>query len=138
MKIRYVLLAMLPVFLVGCKESVDVVDSKSVARWQAIVDKDYDKAYSYIADSYQKIEDLNTYRLRIAAAQVNTQWQGAEFRGKICDESQCEVKLGLKYKYVFPKASMGSVESTAQIMEKWIKEDGEWKILPSAEQNLQP
>lgn len=126
----------LVVLLSACGDSRDSVGGMAEARWAAIVDKDYDKAYSYFANSYQQLEDLNTYRLRIATAQVNMQWEGAKAKSVECTATKCLVKLDLSYTYKFPRASMGEVSHTTEIAENWIDDDGSWKMLPGAKKKL--
>ncbi len=129
-------IALLAIFLSGCEESKDSIGGKAEARWAAIVEQDYDKAYSYFAESYQQIEDLNTYRLRIATAQVNMKWEQAKFKDMECTETACKVNLDLTYTYKFPRASMGEAKNTTQIMENWINDGGTWKMLPGARKKL--
>ncbi len=133
---KVVSVTLLVALLSGCGDSRDSVGGMAEARWAAIVDQDYDKAYSYFASSYQQLEDLNTYRLRIATAQVNMKWEGAKAKSVECTATKCLVKLDLSYTYKFPRASMGEVSNITEIAENWINDDGDWKMLPSGKRNL--
>lgn len=123
---------MLVLSLTACNESKDDIKTKAVDRWAAIVNNDYEKAYGMYADSYQKIESYDGFRLRLETAKLQTKWEGAEFLSMSCEkEDICKVDLNLTYTYSFPRASMGSITHTTAIVETWLKKGSKWKFMPS-------
>jgi hypothetical protein len=124
------MLAVLVTLLSACAETVDDIDAKAVARWQALIDNDYEKAYQYIAPSYRELENLMTYQMRIQKAQLNIQWNDVEFLDKECNEESCNVKLNINYTYQFSRRAFGEATAGTRIEESWIKDGGTWYYLP--------
>lgn len=133
---KTLLLAVLAALLSGCGENVDDVDTKAVERWQALVNSDYKKAYEYIAPSYRELEDLVTYQMRIQKAQMNIQWNGAEFMDKDCTEDACSVNMKIDYTYKFSRRAFGEASAKTDIKESWIKDGGKWYYLPKKSTEL--
>lgn len=119
-------------FLAGCKEDARALEKKAVARWQAVIDKDFEKAYDYFSPGYKQIEDLDVYRLRIMKAQIKIQWTDVEFDKLSCDsEVVCDVHLKVTYDYSFPQKNMGELKQVkTPLKEKWLKNNGVWSYVP--------
>ncbi len=130
------MLTVLVTLLSACAETVDDIDAKAVARWQALIDNDYEKAYQYIAPSYRQLEDLATYRMRIQTAQLNIQWNNAEFIDKKCSDDACTVNLSINYTYKFSRRAFGEASAATPIEESWIKDGGTWYYLPKKSTEL--
>lgn len=130
---RIMLMAILSTTLVSCKESVEDVDKKVVARWNALIGSDYESAYEYLAPSVRNLEKLSSYSLRMETAKLNTKWKSAEFVSKDCDEVQCEVKVSVKYVYSFPRRSMGTSEMVTVLTENWINKSDVWYHMPKSQ-----
>lgn len=127
---RIMMLTILIALLAGCAETVDDIDSKAVARWQALIDNDYEEAYQYMAPSYRELEDLMTYQMRIQKAKQNIQWNEVEFVGKECHEDTCTVRLNINHTYQFSRRAFGEATANREIEESWIKDGGAWYYLP--------
>ncbi|WP_154222394.1 hypothetical protein [Marinicella rhabdoformis] len=119
------------VVLTGCSESTETIEEKVVNRWQAIVDSDYEKAYSYLSPSYREVESLTSYSVRIETAKINVKWEKPKFISKQCDKEVCDVELTLKVTYSFPRKSMGSASIVSPISEKWVKKSDGWYHVPT-------
>ena len=124
------MLAVLVTLLSACAETVDDIDAKAVARWQALINSDYEKAYQYIAPSYRELEDLLTYQMRIQKAKQNIQWNDVQFLGKECNEDACTVRLNINHTYQFSRRAFGEATANREIEENWIKNEGAWYYLP--------
>jgi len=124
------MLTILIALLSGCAETVDDIDAKAEARWQALIDNKYEQAYQYLAPSYRELEDLMTYQMRIQKAQLNIQWNEVEFLAKECQEDACTVKLNINHTYQFSRRAFGEATADRQIEENWIKDGGTWYYLP--------
>ena len=123
--------------LAGCSDSIEDLDSKSVKRWEAIIDSEYEKAYEYFTPGYKKTESLAAYASKIANAKVRVEWKSAKFIGRDCEsEVKCEVELEVLYKYSFPRKSMGELEVPTKIVENWINKNGKWYFLPKLKKGV--
>jgi len=127
---KIMLLTILIALLSGCAETVDDIDGKAVARWNALINNDYEKAYQYIAPSYRELENLVTYQMRIQKAQLNIQWNEVEFLGKECGEDSCVVNMNIHYTYQFSRRAFGEASAATKVEENWIKDGGSWYYMP--------
>jgi hypothetical protein len=128
-KINYVFIAAVLV-LTGCKSSEDLETSVN-NRWKAVIENDLEKAYQYFSPGYKEIENLLSYRNRIATAKINMNWKEAQFKSANCEtEDLCKVQVSVAYSYTFPRRSMGTTESVSTTIENWINIDGDWYLVP--------
>ena len=118
------------------KETVDDIDKKAIERWNALIEGDYKKAYSYIAPSYKQLEDFSAFSNRMNVAQLHITWNKVELNNKKCEPEVCEVNLKLNYTYQFPKRSMGEATATTDVKENWIKSDEKWYYLPAEKKGI--
>ncbi len=129
-KIKWLLLLTVLV-LSGCDKAEDLQTSVN-SRWQAIIDDDYEKAYSYFSPGYKEVESLDGFKVRMLTAKINMKWTQGSFKSADCEtEEVCEVKAEVIYSYTFPKRSLGGVENIpSEIKENWINIDGKWFHVP--------
>lgn len=117
-------------FLTGCKKPETLEDSVN-NRWKAVIANDLEKAYEYFSPGYKEIENLLSYRNRIATAKIHMNWRNAAFKSAKCEsESLCKVLVDIDYTYTFPRRSMGSTDSSSTIVENWIIANGKWRFIP--------
>jgi hypothetical protein len=119
--------------LTSCKDPIKSIEDRSVHRWQSIINSDYETAYGYFSPAYRKTETIESFKLRMTKAKLSVQWKSAEFNSKKCEDTVCEVKVNLLYKYSFPQKAMGDVEIETAVDENWINKDGNWYFLPKTE-----
>jgi len=115
--------------LLGCTESQrpeDVVHQLSEARWQAMMEADYKKAWDYLAPGFRKRVPLDAYTLRFAG---KTRWTGARIVKVACEDVRCEVDVDADYHYV-GNASFAAHDGQQDIKEVWIQTDGHWWHMP--------
>lgn len=139
MKTKTITLILIALFgLNGCKEKL-TLEQKAVARWEALIAGDYEKAYEMLSSAHRKNETLSSFKLRMSRTQLNITWHKAEFKAKQCEAEAdvCKVNLTLTYTYQMPKRSYGKMENIpAPITESWIKKDGEWYFVPKIRSSL--
>ncbi len=126
---RFLIIILLVTSLVAC-QSEKPIEESAVDRWQAIIDGDYETAYDYLVPSYQEIETLQSYSIRLETAKIHTQWKKAEFVSKDCEKEVCDVTLKIHFEYSFPRKSMGKTEMFSRLHEKWLNKDGSWYHVP--------
>lgn len=116
--------------LAGCKQSEDLETSVN-NRWAAVIENDLDKAYEYFSPGYREIEDLQSYKIRIATAKIHMKWNSASYKSANCEsEDICNVQIDVEYTYTFPRRSMGSSTVNSTLNENWIKVNGDWYMVP--------
>ena len=95
----------------GCvdKSNPDMVDKRSVERWNFLVAHEAEKAYDYLTPGYRATQTRENY-----AASMNNrpvQWTGATFKNKTCDGDRCKVEVNIRYSLAMPGTGSRKTES---------------------------
>jgi len=117
--------------LAGCvdKSNPDMIDKRSVERWEFLVAHQADKAYDFLTPGYRATQTRASY-----AASMNNrpvQWTGARFKDKTCDGDRCTVNVDVRYSIVMPGMAGRKVENENTQTETWVRVKGEWYFLPN-------
>jgi cation transport regulator ChaB len=110
-------------------EDNSVIRERSTQRWQLLIDKKADKAYDFLSPGFRATKTRDDYAREMNARGVR--WNAVEFGSQECTAEKCEVRLVVQFK-ISMKGPMGAVQSTAPVIETWIKSDGRWYYLPEA------
>ena len=115
------------VALAGCSVGPEQkVRELAEARWQAMIEADYKKAWDYLAPGFRKRVPLEAYTLRFAG---KTKWTSAKVEQVVCEEERCEVVVNTDYRYL-GNAVFPAHDGKQEIKEVWIKVDGHWWHMP--------
>lgn len=100
------------------------LDSRVLGRWEALMDKDFEKAYGYFSPAYRKLFPLRHY-LSGTGSSVN--WLSAEIKDSQHAGTRAEVRVIVNYKLDFP---MGQGDDFGEIIKEleeiWLWVDGQW------------
>ena len=122
---------LLAVLIISGCEKAENLESSVNSRWSGITGQNLEKSYNYFSPGYKATETIESYKLRIATAQINLRWKKGQFVSADCEEETvCKVKVLLDYEYTFPKRSLGGVEVQTNLFENWIKLDNKWYFVP--------
>jgi hypothetical protein len=103
------------------ERQAEIVKRRFQERWDALIAKDYAKAYSYLSPSTRALVPQEQFTARFSRGN----FKKAEFKEIACKEDVCEVSFLLTYDHA---AMKGVVTPTG---EKWFFRDGEaWFNLP--------
>jgi hypothetical protein len=94
-----------------------VVAARANARWQALIKRDYDGAYTYFSPSSRETTSLSKFQTRIAAME----YRSVNIDKVECVAEVCNVKLTLTYDYP-PGKTKGVV---TPLDESWIIDQGQ-------------
>jgi hypothetical protein len=109
----------------GSSEPPELIVRKlATQRWQALLARDFDKAYAFAAPGYRKIHSLEYYR---SNRQPPVRWLSAEIMRVECVQDRCKVMVELDSKPTIPFAFRGNIKSG--IEEVWVFEDRRWWML---------
>ena len=130
-KIKYLALVTCILALAACQQP-ETLESSVNNRWKGITGNDLDMAYGYVSPGYKKVENLDSFKLRIATAQINIKWVKGTFKEAQCaNENVCEVTVEVEYNYTFTKRSSGAMEGLrTEVKEDWIKVENNWYFVP--------
>lgn len=99
-----------------------IVRQLATKRWQALLAKDFDKAYEFATPSYRKIKTADYYRNQRQSTPVK--WIAAEVLRVDCQVEKCTTTIKLESKPIVPFKFTGTI--TSGIDETWVFEDGQW------------
>lgn len=122
---------MLSMTLTGCSgldlntPPEQVVRKLATHRWQALMSRDFEKAYEFSVPSYRQIRTAEYYRSKRQATPV--QWLSAEVLVVECQKETCSVRIKLESKPIIPSQFKGTLQSGLD--ETWVFEDGRWWML---------
>lgn len=94
-----------------------VVAERANARWQALIERDYAKAYTFFSPASRETTPLARYREQIQAIE----YRAVKIDKVECVEAVCKVKLTLTYD--FPPAKARGV--VTPLDEDWIIDKGQ-------------
>jgi hypothetical protein len=128
-------------FMIGCSEKdTGVVDNKVsgekvvtetleqrvLGRWDALIQRDFERAYLFVTPAYRGVHDLKHYKKQFGD---RVGWISAEVKSIQQKEQIAQVIVNLRYKALLPIADANGqnvVESATFLTEKWIQEGGVW------------
>jgi len=115
----------------GCvdKSDPDMIDKRSVERWDYLAAHEAEKAYDYLTPGYRATQTRENY-----AAAMNhrpVKWTGASFKDKTCEGDRCKVQMNVRYSIAMPGMAGKTVNNESVQSETWIRVNGEWYILPN-------
>ncbi|WP_296567360.1 hypothetical protein [Zoogloea sp.] len=103
----------------GANAPEDEVRERAQARWTAIVTGKWEKAYSYATPGYRQAVDVRGFTGRSAPA---AKLKSAEVVNVKCKDATCDVIMRIG----FAPLQRGYPETTTDLEERWILEEGEW------------
>ena len=101
-------------------EPQKIVANLAVARWEALIKGDFNKAYSYLSPGTRDVMSLDSYKAKIGGGF----WQKANVDSVSCEQDQCKVWMAIEYSY----RDIKSIET--RMDENWLRQDGKWWFIP--------
>ena len=113
----------------GLGSDASVLQERAEERWEALLNKDWEKAYSFELPEYRSTHDLSKFKRRYGSS---IQWKHVNIKSVDLQEDQktADVSGELTYEFIAPGAGGGMVETTAPFKERWLKKESEWWFVP--------
>lgn len=92
---------------------------RAKARWDAVVARDWAKAYSFATPAYRQAIDLDGFKGRSAAPVI---YKSAEVVSVKCEETACTATMKIGVTPV--QSGFGDLSTT--IDERWVLDEGQW------------
>lgn len=103
------------------------VESRVQARWNALIEKSYDIAYTYFSSSYKSIVSEKDY---IKTINPNIEWKKVDITRTRCTGDSCEVHVTANF-HMKPQFGLPQgMDTNNFIVENWLRKDGEWWFVP--------
>ena len=126
------ILALCLLVLSACATSTvsrdELIQERAQARWDALLARDYQTAYSYLSPGYRSTTSATDFEIGVRARRV--QYTSAEYKSHSCEEAVCTVRMVVGYRVVRPVQGLPEWKSTSPVEERWINSDGGWWFLP--------
>jgi len=101
-------------------EPQKVVADLAAARWNALLKRDFAKAYDYLSPGTREVMSLDSYKAKVSGGK----WKKANVDSVSCEQDQCNVLMAIEYSY----RDIKSLET--RLDEKWMRQDGKWWFVP--------
>ena len=99
-----------------------VVERRAQERLNHLKGKNYTQAYAYLAPSYRSVVSAESYGNQFGNGAT---WTDATVKSVKCEtDERCTVNVDLKVLVV--ARGFGSKPLPANLVETWLKEDGQW------------
>lgn len=102
----------------------EVLETRAVDRWNALIKRDMEKAYSYTSPEYRSVVSLQQYAGKYGRS---VEWRMARVVNVSYDgPAVATVSVEVTYRVGLPGSGGEMFESPKLIFEKWIYKDREW------------
>ena len=113
-------------WLAGCaglqpKTTEEIVTQRIEARWDALIKRDFEKAWEYTQPSFRALVAQKDYGKRFGGAGT---WKGVQVHSVRCEPERCTARLRLTT--VMNMRAFRGHELVGYIDEVWVRADGQW------------
>ena len=105
----------------GFGSAEDIVRERAQARWNALVERDWNTAYPYLTPGYRALVPLKRYGNQFSGPM---QWESAQVDSVKCEEARCTVRVGVTARIILPGHDKRL--TTTYFDETWVREEGQW------------
>ena len=105
------------------KTPEDVVRERSEARWDALIKRDFDKAYAFTQPAFRAVVKPDAYKQRFGSAGT---WKGAQIHEATCEAARCTVRVRLTTAINIPRFARSIPEVVGYHDEVWVRDQGQW------------
>ena len=105
-----------------------VVVERAKARWEAVLARDAETAYTYYSPGYRSTTSVVDYMFKERSRRVK--WVSAEYVSHNCTENACKItfKTGFKVNKALP--GMDEYTGYDDFEESWVRTQDEWWFVP--------
>ncbi|MGB5063729.1 MAG: hypothetical protein WBQ37_08205 [Candidatus Competibacter sp.] len=107
---------------IGAMEDLNGLRSRVEARWAALIEGDFDKAYAFETPAYRALYNVRQYRGRYGNG---LRWQQAKVV-KTDLKSPGVATVMLEIEYSFQVSGQGMMGQRGSVTETWLWVDGQW------------
>ncbi len=121
------------ILLAGCatappvsdeEASARIVEELAEARWQAIMERDFEKAYEFYSPGYRDTTGLREYDRDMSRRPFR--YLSAEVQPAECEGDRCQVRVRVTYQAVGAPAGQHRVRLTQDLTETWVRLEDQW------------
>ncbi len=107
------------------KTPEESVMARSQQRWDLLMKRDFEKAYTYSPPSYRGVTPFRDFRAKFGSG---LSWKSVAVHSAKCEPERCLVKVRVQADVpLLVTGAQGRLhEVTSYYDETWVREDGEW------------
>ena len=98
------------------------VAERAQQRWDALIKKDFAKAYTYTQPAFRAVVKPEIYPSRFTNA---AEWKDVQVHQVNCEAERCTVRIRLNSKILLP-AYRRLPDVVSYFDENWVRENGQW------------
>jgi len=113
--------------LAACSEPrppEEIVSERAQARWDALVARDYEKAWEYYSPGFRAENSADLFAAEISRRPVK--WTAAEVLESQCAVKRCEVTTEVTYTVPRAPGQLADMGGRRDLTETWIEIDADW------------
>jgi len=104
------------------------VKERAQARWDAVLAKDYDAAYTFYSPGYRSAHSRVDFEIYLRTRRVR--WTSAEVQEASCEADVCTVETRMGYAVAGAVPGVPVWKSKRKLKETWVRTQGQWWFLP--------
>lgn len=128
---RVIAFLLAPLLFASCSTistSESEVSARAQARWDSLLEGDYETAYEFLSPGYRSSVSRVDYEIDWRTRRVN--YESAQYKSHECDGDACTVKIFIGFNLAQPVPGVPEYRSSRMLEETWIRTDGKWWYLP--------
>ncbi len=104
------------------------VEERAQQRWDALLTRDYDTAYSLYSPGYRSSSSRVDFEIEIRTRRLA--YTGANVLESECSGDSCTVSTQVHYRIGQPVPGLPQWDSERRVEERWVRMDGQWWYVP--------
>ncbi len=106
----------------------DSVETRAQARWDALLARDFDTAYSLYSPGYRSSYSRVDFEIELRTRRIA--YTSADVLESHCDGDACTVITNVGYRIGSPVPGVPQWDSERRMEERWVRTEGEWWFVP--------
>jgi hypothetical protein len=127
--VKRIVCLLLALLLVACATPAikpETLGDRAQARWDALLAKDFAKAYTYSTPGYQSSASAVDFEIEFKSRKVI--YTSAQYIDHKCENDACTVQMDIGYTLVGALRGVPEWKSKTVVEEKWVKIDEQWRF----------
>ena len=119
--LRIIIVFFLSLTLISCSKTIEKPEDRAIDRWQALIDKNWEKAYSFESPGFRKSYNLEQFRSQFGSAVT---WKSIKLVKTEAKENVAKITVELMS--IFSEPGSGDMLLPSMFSEKWLFIDDQW------------
>lgn len=104
------------------------VVQRAEERWEALINGDLEKAYSYYSPGFRSSTSVFDYGVAMRSRPVR--WTAVSYKDHNCEGDRCIVRFDIEFRVLRPAPGLDVYNGKDVVEDTWIRSRGQWWYLP--------